>query len=161
MIMDIAFKCPACNQELEVDGSAAGSTIDCPSCSNPVTVPAPETEEENAPASAPPTAPPPAEEKHFSVPVREHASDEVLIKKTNRPLEVAAKESDKTLRIKSFKRSDCQEVGRDRFDEIVSMFLEKVGQTNIVNVSPINYSYLDLSTRTLLTDYGVMVVYRG
>jgi len=76
-------------------------------------------------------------------------------------MDVAAKEDDKTLRIKSFKRSDCQEVGRDRFDEIVSSFLQKVGQVNIVNVNSINYSYLDLVTRTILTDYGVLIVYRG
>jgi hypothetical protein len=52
-------------------------------------------------------------------------------------------------------------VGRDRFDEIVSSFLQKVGQVNIVNVNSINYSYLDLVTRTILTDYGVLIVYRG
>ncbi|HEV7925836.1 MAG TPA: hypothetical protein VGR14_10790, partial [Verrucomicrobiae bacterium] len=37
--MDISFKCPICEQELEVDASGAGSTIECPSCSNSITVP--------------------------------------------------------------------------------------------------------------------------
>ncbi|MGP8238808.1 MAG: hypothetical protein ACLQVW_25800 [Limisphaerales bacterium] len=157
--MDVTFQCPICNQELEVDASAAGSRIDCPACANPITVPGEPPEEHTPPAGAPP--PPPAEPKHFSVPVHEHAPAEALIQKANKPLDVAAKEDDKTLRIKSFKRSDCQEVGRDRFDEIVSTFLQKVGQGNIVNVNSINYSYLDLVTRTILTDYGVLIVYRG
>lgn len=160
--MDVTFQCPICNQELEVDASAAGSSIDCPSCANAITVPAVEMAGESA-APAEPVAPPQpaAEPKHFSVPMHDRAPVEALIQKPNRPLEVAAKENDKTLRIKSFKRSECQEVGRDRFDELVSAFLEKVGQANIVNVNPINYSYMDLTTRTILTDFGVVIVYRG
>jgi hypothetical protein len=161
--MDVTFNCPVCNQELEVDASAAGSRIDCPSCSSSITVPAPEPAGDSPAeaAPAPPEPAPPERHVHFTVPVHEHAPAEALIKKPNRPLDIAAKEGDKTLRIKSFKRSDCQEVGRDKFDETVSSFLEKVGQVNIVHVNPINYSYLDLTTRTILTDYGVMIVYRG
>jgi DNA-directed RNA polymerase subunit RPC12/RpoP len=164
--MDITFNCPTCQQELEVDASAAGSTIECPACSTSITVPIPEGVEEAAAAEAPaapePAPPPPVHaEKHFSVPVHDHAPAEPLIKKPNRPLEIAAKDSDKTMRVKTFKRSDCQEVGRDHFDETVSNFLEKVGQANIVNVNPITYSSLDLNTRTILVDYGVMIVYRG
>jgi DNA-directed RNA polymerase subunit RPC12/RpoP len=159
--MDISFKCPVCEQELEVDASGAGSTIECPACSTSITVP-------NAGAisvvraAAPPPAPEPLkEEKHFSVPVHEHAPEQALIQKPNRPLDVVAKEGDKTMRIKTFKRTDCVEVGKDRFDEVVSAFLEKVGQANIVVIHPISYSYLELGTHTLLDDYGVMIVYRG
>lgn len=159
--MDISFKCPNCQQELEVDASGAGSSIECPSCSSPIIVPTPEPGEtppatEEKPASAPIKV-----EKHFSVPVREKVTEEVLIQKPNRPLDVVAKDGDKTMRIKSFKRSDCQEVGRDRFDELVSAFLEKVGQTNIVSVNPITYSYMELGSRMILSDYGVMIVYKG
>jgi|SRR5580658_3872744 hypothetical protein len=160
--MDISFKCPICDQELEVDASGAGSTIDCPSCNNSITVP-------NAdPSSAVPTAArapappePPKEEKHFSVPVHATAPPQALIQKPNRPLDVVAKEGDKTMRIKTFKRSDCVEVGKDRFDELVSAFLEKVGQTNIVSINPISYSYVELGSRQTLGDYGVMIVYKG
>jgi hypothetical protein len=52
-------------------------------------------------------------------------------------------------------------VGKDHFDEQVSAFLEKVGQTNIVSINPINYSYEELSTRKIMEDYGVMVVFKG
>jgi DNA-directed RNA polymerase subunit RPC12/RpoP len=155
--MDISFKCPNCDQELEVDASGAGSTITCPSCNSHITVP--------APVEAPPvnTAPEPKAEKHFSVPVRDSApTDEPLIKKpANRPLDVVAKDSDKTVRIRTFKRTECVEVGRDRFDEIVSDFLAKIGQPNIISINPITYGYVELGTRNVLTDYGVTIVFRG
>jgi DNA-directed RNA polymerase subunit RPC12/RpoP len=158
--MDISFKCPNCEQELEVDASGAGSTIECPSCSNSIMVP-------NAipasvvPVAAPPPPEPAKEEKHFSVPVHERAPPQALIQKPNRPLDVVAKEGDKTMRIKTYKRTDCVEVGKDHFDEVVSAFLEKVGQANIVSINPISYSYMELGTRTILDDYGVMIVFKG
>lgn len=157
--MDITFNCPNCNQELEMDATGAGTSIECPSCSATITVPTPPA------APAPPPEEKPAEpqkvEKHFTVPVHEGAPAEKLIHKANRPLDIVAKDGDKTMRIKTFKRSDCQEVGHDHFDEIVSTFLEKVGQLNIVSISPVNYSYEELATRKILTDYGVMIVYKG
>jgi hypothetical protein len=112
-----------------------------------------------APAPAPPE--PPKEEKHFSVPVHERAPSQELIKKPARPLDVIAKEGDKTMRIKTFKRTDCVEVGKDHFDEVVSSFLEKVGQSNIVSINPISYSYIELGSRQIMGDYGVMIVFKG
>jgi DNA-directed RNA polymerase subunit RPC12/RpoP len=165
LTMDISFKCPNCDQELEVDASGAGSTIECPSCSNSITVPSadPSTVVHVAAFAPAPPEPlePPKEEKHFSVPVHEHAPAQELIKKPNRPLEVIAKEGDKTMRIKTFKRTDCVEVGKDRFDEFVSAFLEKIGQTNIVSINPISYSYMELGSRQIMGDYGVMIVFKG
>jgi DNA-directed RNA polymerase subunit RPC12/RpoP len=160
--MDISFKCPTCDQELEVDASAAGSTIECPSCSTVITVPVaePALAVLAAAVAQPGPAQPPKEEKHFAVPMHEHAA-EALIQKPNRPLEVVAKDGDKTTRIRTFKRSDCVEVGKDRFDEFVSAFLEKVGQTNIVSIAPITYTIQDLATRQLMNDYGVVIVYKG
>jgi hypothetical protein len=159
--MDISFKCPICDQELEVDASGAGSTIECPSCSNSITVPGTGTATVVAVVAPPPAPEPPKEEKHFSVPVHEKAPAQALIQKPNRPLDVIAKEGDKTMRIKTFKRTDCVEVGKDHFDEMVSNFLEKVGQTNIVSINPITYSFMELGTRTMLQDYGVMIVFKG
>ena len=159
--MDISFKCPICDQELEVDASGAGTTIECPSCAGSITVPHPDPSTVVPVAAAAPAPEPPKEEKHFSVPVHERAPPQALIQKPNRPLDVVAKESDKTMRIKTFKRSDCVEVGKDHFDEEVSAFLEKVGQLNIVSINPVNYSYEELATRKILTDYGVMIVFKG
>ncbi len=160
--MDITFKCPHCDQDLEVDAAGVGTEIECPACSQTIMVPAPEpgaVAAEGAPAEAPP--PPPKPEKHFSVPVHKTAPDTLIQKPVHKTLDVIAKEGDKTLRIKTFKRSDCQEVGKDHFDEKVSEFLEKVGHANIVSVHPINYSFMELGTRHILTDYGVMIVFKG
>ncbi len=90
-----------------------------------------------------------------------HKTTESLIAKPLAPLEVAAKETDKKLRVKTIKHTDCIEVGHDKFDEVVSNFLARVGETNIVNLVPLTYTHLDIGTQKLLTDFGVMIVYRG
>ena len=53
------------------------------------------------------------------------------------------------------------EVGHDRFDDVVSEFLKKVGSDNVVTVNSVAYTHLDISTRAMLTDYGAMIVYKG
>jgi len=52
-------------------------------------------------------------------------------------------------------------VGKDHFDEIVSRFIDMVGQPNVISISPVSYSTLDLASHQILTDYGAMIVYRG
>jgi hypothetical protein len=208
--MDILFNCPHCQQELQVEASAAGSEIECPACSKSLTVPAatpentvetpaageetttPPEEQENQPAaqeeqaneaeeSAAPhtltlprggTPPPPAApktpapthavapSKHFVVPVHSTPA-EVLITKASKPLEIAAQESDKKLRIKTIRRSECLEVGRDHFDEKVSAFLDKVGQPNVISVTAVHYSIVDASTHQAVSDYGIMILFKG
>jgi len=56
---------------------------------------------------------------------------------------------------------DCVEVGHDRFDEIVSNFLSKVGETNVISISSITYTNLDIGSQKLMTEFGVLIVYRG
>ena len=158
--MDIIFKCPNCEQELEVDAAGSGSKIECPACAQTIIVPIGDTRESAPPSTLPPPPAASAVEKRFSVPAHNSPS-EVLVGKTSKPLDVAAKESDRKMRIKTFKRSDCQEVGRDRFDEIVSDFLERVGQPSIISINSINYSTVDAGSRQVITDYGVLVVYKG
>ncbi len=97
---------------------------------------------------------------HLKVPVRAGPT-ESLIEKPRAPLEVAAKESDKKLRIKTIRHTDCVEVGHDKFDEVVTNFLQKVGEANIISLSPLTYTHLDIGSQKLMTDYAVMVVYRG
>ncbi len=156
--MDITFKCTNCGQELATEETAVGSEIQCPVCNTILVVPRPEVE---AVVAAPPPAPPPAhEEKHFSVPVHEGPA-EVLIRKSSKPLEVAAKESDKHLRIKCIRRTDCVEVGHDHFEQVVSDFLGKVGDQNVVSVNTFNYTNIDMGTRQLINEYGVLIVYKG
>ena len=85
---------------------------------------------------------------------------EILIEKPLPPLEAAA-ESDKKMRIKCIRRTDCVEVGKDHFEEVVTKFLDKVGEANIVSINTLGYTHVDLGSRAILTDYGVMIVYKG
>ncbi len=174
--MDILFNCPNCGQELEVDSEAAGTELNCPTCNEQLVVPSPV-----APGVRVSGAPPPPahhhgheahvinpiassaaakEEKHFHVPIHEKPA-ESLISKPLKPLEFAAKETEKRVRVKTIRRIDCVEVGRDRFDETVTDFLAKVGEENIISINTLNYTYLDIGSQKLLTDFGVLIVYRG
>jgi DNA-directed RNA polymerase subunit RPC12/RpoP len=168
--MDIIFNCPKCEQELAVDSSGAGTEINCPSCSEKILIPQ---------TAAPPGFVPPSRthdpahpvstmassaaakvEMHLKVPVHDKPA-ESLIEKPLVPLEVAAKESDRKMKVKTIRHTDCIEVGKDRYDEIVSEFLQKVGRDNIISISPINYTHMDLGTRALMTEFGVTIIYIG
>jgi len=173
--MDVIFNCPKCEQELAVDSMGAGTEIECPSCGETLVIPEPE---EGGPRGGIPTLPPDPNtqiegqpvnpiassaaarvELHLRVPTNKSA--ESLIAKPLAPLEVTAKESDKKIRTKTIRHTDCIEVGHDKFDEFVTSFLSKVGESNIISISPINYTFLDIGTQKLMTEYGVFVVYRG
>jgi len=43
----------------------------------------------------------------------------------------------------------------------VTKFLNKVGEANIVSINTLSYTILDIGTQKLMTDYGLLVVYRG
>jgi DNA-directed RNA polymerase subunit RPC12/RpoP len=156
--MDVMFVCPTCKQQLEAESNMAGSTINCPACQSPIVVPEadPANTRTHNPANASAGA---KEEKHFAVPVTE-APTVSLIQKPHPPLE-AQKSGDKQMRIRCIKRTDCVEVGKDHFDEVVSKFLVDVGETNIISINTLNYTHVDMGSRQILTDYGVMIVYKG
>lgn len=158
--MDIVFKCTSCEQELSVDASAAGVEIQCPSCNSALVVPpAPRQEVLNPMATS---AAARAEQPHFKVPTYDKAPEPApTIEKPLAPLEAAAKHSDKQIKVKTLRHSDHVEVGKDLFDEHVSQFLQKVGEANVISISPIAYTHMDLATRAWVTDYAVLVVYRG
>jgi len=168
--MDIIFNCPKCEQELEVDSSGAGSEITCPSCGEKIVIPQPapppgyagplSTSDSAHPINPIASSAAAKVEMHLKVPVRTKPA-EALIEKPKPPLEVAAKESDKKMRVHTIRHTDCIEVGRDKFDEVITNFLQKVGETNVVSISPLTYTHLDIGTQKLLTDYAVMIVYRG
>src|SRR6266496_3707315 len=157
--MDLMFVCTNCKQELEADASLAGTQIQCPSCAHRITIPQPDpsTVKVMNPIASSAAA---REEKHFSVPVHDDPT-EVLIQKPPPPLEVAAKDTEKTLKVKTIRRTDCVEVGHDNFDKVVSEFLGKIGHENIVSINTLNYTHLDIGTQKLLTDFGVLIIYRG
>lgn len=171
--MDVIFNCPKCEQELAVDSSGAGSEIECPSCGETIVIPEPQSV---APRGGIPTEAPTARvEAHpvnpisssaaarveMHLKVRSDKTTESLIAKPLAPLEVAAKETDKKTRVKTIRHTDCIEVGHDRFDEIVSNFLTKVGESNVISITPLTYTHLDIGSQKLMTEFGVLIVYRG
>jgi predicted RNA-binding Zn-ribbon protein involved in translation (DUF1610 family) len=155
-LMDINFKCTHCGQDLTVDASGAGVQIDCPSCGQQITVPRLEQKVVN-PIMGSAAA---QEVKHFVVPQHAKAA-EVPIEKPKPTLETAAKTTDKTVKVKTIRRSDCVEVGKDHFDEVVTRFLEKVGEANVKAITPITYTHQDLASRQWISDFGVLIVYVG
>jgi DNA-directed RNA polymerase subunit RPC12/RpoP len=170
--MDIIFNCPHCEQEMAVDSSGAGSEIQCPSCGQKITIPARATPP--APESAPAgpvgggsqashtiaSSAAAKIEMHLKVPVRDKPG-EVLIAKPKTPLEAVARGADKKIRVRTIRHNMCIEAGHDKFDEKVTEFLHEVGEPNLVGVHPVSYSHFDVGTQKLLTDYGLVVLYRG
>jgi DNA-directed RNA polymerase subunit RPC12/RpoP len=167
--MDLIFNCPKCGQELEVDASGAGQEIDCPSCEAKIEIPDPnapgvrssEGGQTGGPINAIAASAAAKVERHLKVPVHAKATAEMLIAKPLQPLEAAAKDSDRQLRVKCIRHVDCVEVGHDRFDEMVTQFLGKIGEANLVSITTISYSYMDIGTQKSLDDYGVMIVYKA
>ena len=157
--MDLIFQCSNCDQEMAVDSVAAGSEIQCPACNQTLTVPEaiPQNVQTLNPIAASAAA---KEERHFSVPSHDEPT-EALIKKPLAPLEVAAKDGDKKIRVRTIKHGDCIEVGKDKFDDVLTDFLGKIGEANIVSITPIIYSHTDIATRQMCTDFAVMIVFRG
>jgi len=159
--MDITFACPNCKQQLEAPTGMSGTAINCPACNQLITIPDADPANVRAEGATGAANAAKQEEKHFVVPVSEQPTQS-LIKKALPPLEVSARaDGDKLIMVKCVRHSDCVEVGKDRFDEIVSDFLNKVGEANIVKLDSFNYEHLDLATRQMVTDYGIMIVYRG
>ena len=171
--MDIIFNCPKCEQELAVDSAGAGSEINCPACSEKIVIPA-------ASKSPPPAAAPAPHQPHDAAhpvnPIATSAAAKVemhlkvpmsnkpaasLIQKSTPPLEVTAKESDRKIKVKTIRHTDCIEVGHDKFDEFVTVFLQKVGEQNIISVSPLTYTHLDIGSQKIMTEYAVLIVYKG
>lgn len=157
--MDMIFSCPNCKQQLEAATSMAGNEISCPSCSTTIVIP--EANPMNIHVNPIASSAAAKQEYHFKVPVHD-APTEALIQKPNRPLAAVAKDdSERKLQVKCIRRTDCVEVGHDRFDEVVTEFLQSIGESNIVSITPITYTHMDLGTRQLMTDFGVMVVFKA
>jgi hypothetical protein len=86
---------------------------------------------------------------------------ESLIGKPKPPLEAVQKGAGKRLRSHTIRHASCIEAGHDKFDEIVSKFLQEITEANIISIHTISYEHFDVGIQKILTDYGMLVVYRG
>ena len=134
--MDYSFTCPFCHQELVGDDSTIGQEIQWPSCKGQFEVPAP------------------PQRGGLTVP---HRTTTAQIQKANKPLDITAK-GDKKLQLKTFRHADCLKDGKDRFDETVTAFLQRVGEGNIVSLHAIQYTIAAKDGKE--TDYGVVVYFK-
>jgi len=169
--MDIVFNCPNCEQELAVDQAGAGSQIECPSCGETITIPAAGKQTTGALPTGPAPGVPAAAsaintsaaakvEMHLKVPVHDKPAAS-LIDKPKPPLEVVQKGAGRRLRIRTIRRAACVENGHDLFDEKVAAFLQEVGESNIVGTHIVGYEQFDVGVQKIMTDYGILVIYRG
>lgn len=168
--MEIIFNCPNCGQELSVDAEGAGSQIPCPTCGETITIPdksardiPSQADESHAPRLAPSAMASSAAAKvemHLKVPVRSTPA-ESLIKKPVVPLEAVARGADKQIRVRTMRHDKCIDAGHDKFDEMVSKVLADIGEQNIISLHCINYEHFDVQTQKVMTDYGLVIVFRG
>ena len=169
--MEIIFNCPNCSQELSVDAAGAGSEILCPTCGENITIP--EKSTKPAPASwktnpmraslKPSTIASSAAAKvefHLKAPLHDKPA-ESLIKKVSVPLEAVARGADKQIRVHTIRHDKCIDAGIDKFDEITTKFLMGVGEHNLISIHGVNYEHFDVKTQKVMTDYGLVILYRG
>jgi hypothetical protein len=64
------------------------------------------------------------------------------------------------IKLMTLKHTQFLEMGKDLFDLRVSEILERIGEENVLGVHPISYQHVDMTTREIVVDYGVVVVYR-
>ena len=169
--MEIIFNCPNCSQELAVDSAGAGSEIPCPTCGSTIIIP--EETSRTAPVNPPTevhaaTLAPSAMassaaakvEFHLKVPVRS-TPGESLIKKAAVPLDAVARGADKQIRVRTMRHDKCIDAGHDKFDEMVSKVLADIGESNLIGIHTISYEHFDVQSQKVMTDYGLVIVYRG
>ena len=168
--MEIIFNCPNCSQELSVDAAGAGSEIPCPTCGENITIPeksmkpAPASDDEPHAASLKPSTMASSAaakvEFHLKVPTHDKPA-ESLIKHAPVPLEAIARGADKQICVHTIRHDKCIDAGADKFDEVTTKFLVGVGEQNIISIHGVNYEHFDVKTQKVMTDYGLVVIYRG
>lgn len=169
--------CPNCGEKLVIPEGVPDpeSTPEAPSAKTPEAA-----EKKDSEAAAP--APPKEEEKKaeeppkkLAVPIRaknapkerlEEFDHKGVKSKSERDKEKeekdqkAAEKKEKQICVKTIRRNQCLEMGHDNFDDAVGEFLRSVGQESVVSINTTTYSYFDSQGKSL-SDYGVLIVYKG
>jgi ribosomal protein S27E len=165
--MDIIFDCPNCQQELAVDSSGAGTQIECPSCSETITIPQESTKQAaggtvitGLPANPIASSAAAKIEKHLKVPMRDKPGESLVIK-AQPTAAVVNKSAVKKIRAHTIRHAGCVEFGHDKFDEKVTDFLNEIGEANLIGIHMTQYTYLDVGTQKIFMDFGVLIIYRG
>ncbi len=170
--MDVSFNCPKCGLHISADAEAVGELINCPECDVEFRIPPGRPRQRPVPVDVKKTTGPapsvvsakgktgPAGRvgSHRGLTVPHHTGPQESLLKKSDPAGKLKPDPPK-IRVRCIKRSTCVEVGQDRFDEVVTEFLNQVGQANIIHMSTITYGTVDASGH-MLPDYGIMVIYK-
>ena len=65
------------------------------------------------------------------------------------------------MRVHTIRHAGCVEFGHDKFDEKATEFLNEIGEANLIGIHIVNYAFLDVGTQKMMTDFGLVIVYRG
>ncbi len=69
-------------------------------------------------------------------------------------------ETQKKIKLITLKHTQFLEMGKDLFDQRVSEFLDEIGEENLIDTHAISYEHVDMTTREIIVDYGLIVIYR-
>lgn len=162
--MNVVINCPNCSQEMIIDEAGVGEAVDCPACSKEFVIPEGRPEEEvrkereaaEGKHEASKKEAPKKEEKK-TMPSKEELA--ALLPGAQRGKAAANLAADAPgIKVKTIQHHLCIDMGKDLFDAQVAKILNSIPRENIVNVSPLSYSYKD-SSGDIIADYGVMVIY--
>src|SRR6266581_3219554 len=134
--MDVIFNCPKCEQELAVDSSGAGTEINCPSCGEAIVIPEPEPMISRGGAEA------------GGVRIEAHPINPIASS--------AAAKVEMHLRVPVRKTPTESLIEKPLAPLEVAKDADKK-----IRTKTIRHTHLDIGTQKLLTDFGVMVVYKG
>lgn len=163
--MNIVINCPHCNQEMVIDDSGVGQNVPCPTCSKDFVIPQGRPEEEvmkehaaKAATASTPAAPKPEEKKEEKKPQLSKEEAAALLPGARKGPSKNQSEEKPGIRMKCIQHHHCCDMGKDHFAETVEKTLEAIDPKDIINISPVAYSYKD-SQGEMLQDFGVMVIY--
>ena len=166
--------CPNCGEKLVIpEGKPDPEST--PETDSPASADATEKAGGESPAPAPPKGEEKkAEEppKKLAVPIRskdapkerleefDHKGVKSKAEREKEKEQKAGEKKDKQICVKTIRRNQCLEMGHDNFDDTVGEFLRSIGQEAVINISTTSYSYFDSQGKPL-SDYGVLIVYKG
>ncbi len=163
--MNIVINCPHCSQEMIIDDSGVGASVPCPTCSKDFVIPAGRSEAEveqerrqAQPATGGAPQPEPAKQEKAKAPMPSKAELDMLLPGAKKGPASGAVEDKAGVRVKVFQHHLCIDMGKDLFPGMVASTLEAIPKEDIINISPLNYSYKD-SGGDIITEFGIMIIY--
>jgi hypothetical protein len=159
--MNIVINCPHCSQEMIIDDSGVGASVPCPTCSKDFVIPQGRTEDEvkkEREATGGGAPKPEEKKKDAKKPMPSKEELDQLLPGAKKGPATKASEDKAGVKVKVFQHHLCIDMGKDLFPGMVADTLDAIDKEDIINISPLNYSYKD-SGGDIITEFGVMIIY--